>query len=163
VNLIPPFVIPNKLIELWLALRAKKVHNDFERVVRRLSHYAVHHGARATCLRLFISLRVFMLSRKRKKVFIKKCHEGFNIVQNEIAKLLPEVESELPQLRRLYREEIRRYKKDRKPPVPRYSKIGKAYSEQLFKGMVLREIANSIVWQILDNDGTKVRALIQGV
>lgn len=95
-------------------------------------------------------------------MFLEKCHYGFSVAQNEIVKSLPEIEAKIPQLRKSYREEVRRYKRDRNPPVPRYSNAGKAYSEQLFKSMLLREIANSIAWQILGNDGTKVRALIQG-
>ncbi|MDD5417204.1 MAG: hypothetical protein PHU12_04500 [Candidatus Aenigmarchaeota archaeon] len=104
-----------------------------------------------------------MLNPKRREVFIKKCHEGFNIAQNEIAKLLPELEAKLPDLRILYRKEVGRFRKDRKPPIPRYSKAGIEYSKQLFYSAVLREIANAIAWQILGNDGTKVRALIQGI
>lgn len=160
---IPPIVIPKRLIDFWLTFRTKRLKSGFEKTIRRLSYYATHHGARSTCMRLFISQHIFMQSRKRKEIFIKKCHEGFNVVQNEVVKLLPEIEIKLPQLRALYRDEVHRYKKVRKPPVPRYSKAGIAYSEQLFKSMVLREITNSIAWQILGNDGTKVRALIQGV
>lgn len=160
---IPPIIIPPKLIEFWLSVRDKKASNEFEKIIRRLFHYAAHHGARSTCMRLFISLDIFMVSRARKKAFLRKCHEGFNVAQNEIVKLLPELEAKLPELRTPYREEVRRYKKDRKPPIPRYSKAGVLYSDQLFKIAALKEIANSIAWQILGNDGTKVRALIQGV
>ena len=160
---IPPIIIPDKVIEFWLAHRANKANTEFEKTVRRLCHYAVHHGARSTCMRLFGSPRIFLLNSRRKKVFFEKCHYGFSVAQDEIVKLLPEIEAKIPQLRKSYREEVRRYKRDRKPPVPRYSKAGKAYSEQLFKSMLLREIADSIAWQILGDDGTKVRALIQGV
>lgn len=160
---IPPIIIPNKIIEFWLAHRVNKANTEFEKTVRRISHYAAHHGARSTCMRLFGSPRIFLLNTRRKKVFFEKCHYGFSVAQNEIIRLLPEIEAKIPQLRKSYREEVRRYKRDRKPPVPRYSKVGKAYSEQLFESMLLREVADSIAWQILGDDGTKVRALIQGV
>ncbi len=162
-KIIPNIIIPNAIIEFLLVYRLKKINTDFERIARRLSYYATHHGDKSTCMSLFESPRIFLLNDRRKKAFIYKCHEGFNIVQNEIVKLLPEIEAKIPQLRKAYREEVRRYRRDRKPPTPRYSKAGEDYSEQLFKGMLLREIANSIAWQILGNDGTKVRALIQGV
>ena len=160
---IPSIIIPEKLIEYWLSFRAKKANSEFEKIIRRLSHYATHHGARSTCMRLFISMDIFIASSARKKAFFKKCHEGFSEAQNEIVKLLLELEAKIPELRSLYREEVRRYKKDRKTPIPRYSKGGLLYSDQLFKIAALKEIANSIAWQILGNDGTKVRALIQGV
>jgi hypothetical protein len=162
-KIIPPIVIPNKLIEFWLSYRIKRIKDEFERIVWRLSYYATHHGAKSTCMAFFISPMVFMLNSKRREVFIKKCHEGFDITQNEIVKLLPEIEARLPVLRVAYRKEVKRFRKDRKPPIPRYSKAGIEYSKQLFYSAVLREIANAIAWQILGNDGTKVRALIQGI
>lgn len=163
IKIIPPILIPKNLIDSYLTFRSKNIDSEFEKTIRRLSYYTTKHGAKSTCMRLFFSPRIFMLNHKRRALFIRKCHEGFNLVQNEIVSMLPEIEAELPQLRKSYREEVRKYKKDRKPPIPRYSKAGIAYSEQSFQSMLLKEIANSIAWQILGNDGTKVRALIQGV
>lgn len=162
-KIFPPIVIPEKLIEIWLKYRIKIIKSEFEKIIWRLSYYVASHGTTSTCFLLFIPPRIFMRSSKRANVFITKCHEGFDKAQNEIVELLPKLEAKLPDLLTLYSVEVRRYKKEKKPPVPRYSDAGIAYSKQLFNLAILRELANSIAWQILGNDGTRARAFIQGL
>jgi len=101
-------------------------------------------------------MKSFMHSPSRRRAFLEKCHEGFEIAQDEIARLLPPAERDLPRVRKLYLREIQKYKKRKEPPLPQYTRAGKTFYAASFKSMVLREIANCIAWQILGVDGTQV-------
>jgi len=114
-------------------------------------------------MQLYGSPQNFFLNINRHKAFIRKCHEGFSLAQNEIVRLLPDTEAKIPLLLEDYRKEIDRFKKDRVPPIPIYTKAGIAYFNQVFEARLLREIANCIAWQLVGDDGTKIRALIQGI
>ncbi|MCK4935281.1 MAG: hypothetical protein KAR84_00390 [Elusimicrobiales bacterium] len=162
-KIIPPIVLPKWMIECWLFFHTRKGSTEFEKTIRRLSYYATNHGAMSSLIWAYGSVSIFMMNKRRGRAFIRKCHEGFSIAQKEIVRLLPDIEAELPKLKKKYKEEVRRYRKNRVPPVPKYSSIGKAYSEAIFKSETLREIANAIAWQMAGNDGTKIRALIQGI
>jgi len=160
-KLIPPITIPEQVVELWLRYRGRNAPTDFERRVQRLAYYATSHGMTSSMARLYANQRNFFLSEKRVESYLRQCHKGFLIAQNEIVKLLPDIEKPLPELRKKFDVEVARYKRSRGCP-PERTAIGKEYTDTLFKSMVLREIANAIAWQILGNDGTKARALIQG-
>lgn len=102
------------------------------------------------------------IEKIERKLFITKCHEGFDLAQDRIVKNLIELESQLKVLNQKIKNAEKGKKQKELKSDEEYPSLLKERKKVHSIAQCFRRIADTIVWQILDMNRVLIRSTVIG-